>query len=76
MKQDILREIQILTEINHTNVVKIHDACVTKSSYNLLMEYCNGGNLENYLKARGGHIVEEEARLILKQIVEGLQAIK
>ena len=40
------------------------------------MELCNGGDLENYVKQRGGYLEEQEARLILCQIVEGLAALK
>ena len=62
--------------LNSLHVVKIYDSCATTSSYNLLMEYCNGGDLSQYIKARGGSLVEEEARLILQQIVKGLKEIK
>ncbi len=40
------------------------------------MEFCNGGDLRRYIKARGGYLVEEEARLILRQIVIGIDDIK
>jgi len=40
------------------------------------MEFCNGGDLVAYIKARGGYLAEQEARLILKQIVKGIQALK
>jgi serine/threonine protein kinase len=40
------------------------------------MELCNGGDLEGFRKARGGFLQEQEARLILRQIMKGIQAIK
>ena len=63
-------------KINSPNVVRLYDACVTAYHYNLLMEFCNGGDLKGYIKARGGYLAEEEARLILRQIVVGVSDIK
>ncbi len=40
------------------------------------MELCNGGDLGEFVKARGGYLPETEALLIMKQIVKGFQAIK
>jgi serine/threonine protein kinase len=40
------------------------------------MEFCNGGDLDNYRKVRGGFLKEKEARLILRQIMLGIAAIK
>ena len=40
------------------------------------MEFCNSGDLEGFLKLRGGYLYESEARIILRQIVDGLQAIR
>jgi serine/threonine-protein kinase ULK2 len=65
-----------MTEIQHPNVVSLVAATKTLSNYYLVMEYCNGGDVEGFLKARGGYLPEVEARLILKQIVKGLQGIK
>jgi serine/threonine protein kinase len=40
------------------------------------MEYCNGGDLDNFRNQRGGFLRESEARLILCQILKGIAAIK
>jgi serine/threonine protein kinase len=40
------------------------------------MELCNGGDLANFVKQRGGFLQEAEARLILRQVVHGMMAIK
>ena len=40
------------------------------------MEHCNGGDVDSFVKARLGYLPEIEARLILKQLVQGLVAIK
>ena len=48
----------------------------TQANYYLVMEFCNGGDVDGFIKARRGHLPEVEARLILKQLVQGLMAIK
>jgi len=48
----------------------------TKDDIWILLELCNGGDLEKYRFYRGGFLAEPEARLILKQIVAGIVAIK
>jgi serine/threonine protein kinase len=40
------------------------------------MELCNGGDLDNLKKVRGGYLPEIEARIILQQMVKGLAVIK
>ena len=40
------------------------------------MEHCNGGDVDGFIKARSGHLPELDARLILKQLVSGLLAIR
>ena len=55
-----------MTEIKNKNVVGLVTATKTLSNYYLVMEMCNGGDLEKFMKARGGYLTEPEARLILK----------
>jgi serine/threonine protein kinase len=65
-----------MAEIDSPHVVKLLDSTKTASNYYLALEYCNGGDLQNYMLARGKHLVEEEARLIFRQIISGMAAIK
>lgn len=65
-----------MAEIRSPYVVALRDATKTASNYYLAMELCNGGDLEGYRKARGGYLHEQEARLILRQIMKGIAAIK
>mmetsp|Transcript_119621 Transcript_119621/g.166864 ORF Transcript_119621/g.166864 Transcript_119621/m.166864 type:complete len:124 (+) Transcript_119621:325-696(+) len=47
----------------------------TLNNFYLIMDYCNGGDLEKLRAARGGRFTEIESRLILRQLVNGLSAI-
>jgi len=71
-----MNEIAIMSEVRSANVVALRDATKTANNFYLAMELCNGGDLDNFVKSRGGYLKEQEARLILRQIVLGLGAIK
>ena len=72
----LVNEIEIMTEIQHRHVVSLIAGTKTQTNYYLVMEFCNGGDVDGFIKARRGHLPEVEARLILKQLVQGLMAIK
>jgi serine/threonine protein kinase len=40
----------------------------------MMLEYCNGGNLQDYIEKKG-RIAEKEAILIFKQILNGIAVI-
>ena len=46
----------------------------TTNNFYLVMELCNGGDLANLKKAKG-RFKENEARLILQQLVNGFKEI-
>ena len=72
----LTNEIEIMTEIQDKHVVGLICGTKTVSNYYLVLEHCNGGDLDCLLKARRGYLTEPEVRLILKQLVLGLLAIK
>lgn len=45
---NILNEVMILSKINHPNIIKLIQKYRTKEFYNIILEYCNGGDLKNY----------------------------
>jgi serine/threonine protein kinase len=65
-----------MAEIHSPYVVALKDATKTPNNYYLAMELCNGGDLDGFRKLRNGFLKEQEARLILKQILLGIAAIK
>lgn len=48
-----IRILQELTELHHENVVALLDCKETPSQVYLVMEYCNGGDLADYLQQKG-----------------------
>jgi serine/threonine-protein kinase ULK2 len=70
------REINILRMINSPNVVKLYGEVKIplNGDYLLLLEFCNGGNLREFIKARRKPILpEEQAHFFLLQIVRAIQ---
>ena len=55
-----------MDQINSPYVVKLKDATQTRNNFYLAMELCNGGDLQGYLKHRGGYLSEPEAKLIVR----------
>ncbi len=45
----ILREMEKLKKFNHPNVIEIYEISETPNSYLIIMEYCEEGELFNYI---------------------------
>jgi len=75
IKSYLTREISILKKINNEHVVRLHDAKMSEHNFYLIFEYCNGGDLKEYRRLRGGRLNEKSVRRIIRQIVIGLTSI-
>ena len=65
------REAQALAELNHPNIVTVHDFGRAGEFYFLLMEFVDGVNLRQAMKA--GRFTPEQALAIVPPICEALQ---
>jgi len=70
----LTNEIDIQTKIRHANIVSLKDVIRSTNNIYLVLEYCNFGNLRDYLKARG-KLTESEIRNILSQIIKGMDGL-
>uniref|UniRef100_A0AAR2KBH9 non-specific serine/threonine protein kinase n=1 Tax=Pygocentrus nattereri TaxID=42514 RepID=A0AAR2KBH9_PYGNA len=70
-KEDIEREVGILKEIQHPNVITLHDVFENKNEVILILELVAGGELFDFL-AEKESLSEEEATEFLKQILDGV----
>ncbi|XP_072520452.1 death-associated protein kinase 1 isoform X2 [Salminus brasiliensis] len=70
-KDDIEREVSILKEIQHPNVITLHDVFENKHEVILILELVAGGELFDFL-AEKESLSEEEATEFLKQILDGV----
>ncbi|XP_024113747.1 serine/threonine-protein kinase ULK2 [Oryzias melastigma] len=68
------KEIKILKELQHENIVGLYDVQETPNSVFLVMEYCNGGDLADYLQAKGT-LREDTMRVFLQQIAAAMRVL-
>lgn len=45
----ITREIKILKKVRHPNVIQLYEIIETEKELYMIMEYCNGGELFDYI---------------------------
>ncbi|KAJ7387640.1 Serine/threonine-protein kinase ulk2 [Desmophyllum pertusum] len=67
----LAKEIKILKELHHENVVSLFDCQETSSNVFLVMEYCNGGDLADYLREKGT-LSEDTIHIFLRQIASAM----
>uniref|UniRef100_A0A0E0EZT8 Protein kinase domain-containing protein n=1 Tax=Oryza meridionalis TaxID=40149 RepID=A0A0E0EZT8_9ORYZ len=68
--EDVRREVKILKALSgHSNLVKFYDACEDALNVYIIMELCEGGELLDRILSRGGRYTEEDAKVIVEQIL-------
>ncbi|XP_077088398.1 death-associated protein kinase 3 isoform X2 [Siphateles boraxobius] len=70
-REEIEREVNILREIQHSNIITLHDIFENKTDVILILELVSGGELFDFL-AEKESLTEEEATQFLKQILDGV----
>lgn len=68
------KEIKILKELKHENIVALYDFQEMTNSVYLVMEYCNGGDLADYLHTMRT-LSEDTIRLFLQQIAGAMRLL-
>uniref|UniRef100_A0A087XI71 non-specific serine/threonine protein kinase n=1 Tax=Poecilia formosa TaxID=48698 RepID=A0A087XI71_POEFO len=64
--------VDILQEIQHPNIVELHDVYENRAEVVLILELVSGGELFDFL-AQKESLCEEEATQFIKQILDGVQ---
>ncbi|KAM3146578.1 hypothetical protein pb186bvf_001113 [Paramecium bursaria] len=76
LQQHVMREISILTKIDHPNIVKLIHVTKTQSNLYMILEYCSDGDLGEYLsKKQDKRLSELEAVIFFKHIVNGFKKL-
>ena len=70
----INREFEMLTKFNHINVILVTEIFESYDSYYSVMEYCEGGELFNYI-VKKRRLSEEESAFFYYQLINGLEYI-
>ncbi|KAL7608029.1 hypothetical protein Lser_V15G12783 [Lactuca serriola] len=68
--EDVRREVKILRALTgHNNLVKFYDAYEDNDNVYVVMELCKGGELLDRILSRGGKYTEDDAKVVLIQIL-------
>ncbi|CAA3022051.1 CDPK-related kinase 3-like [Olea europaea var. sylvestris] len=68
--EDVRREVKILKALSgHKHLVRFYDACEDANNVYVIMELCDGGELLDRILSKGGRYTEQEAKLIIVQIL-------
>jgi tousled-like kinase len=69
-----VREYEIHRRLVHHRVVRLYDVFeIDHNSFCTVLEYCEGVDLDTYIKLSGGTVPEREARSIVMQILSALR---
>lgn len=68
---DIIQEINILSELNSPFVTKYYGSFLKGSDLWIVMEYCSGGSCSDLMKP--GLITEEYISIIIRELLMGLE---
>ena len=68
-EQEIKNEIDIMTKLSHPNIVRIYEFYISNSHYYIITEFCEEGELFNYIKVRFN---ERQLAVLFYQIFSGL----
>ena len=74
MKNQIIREKEIITKLNHINIVFVYAIIDTIEDYYIVMEYCKLGELFDYI-VKKKRLSEEESAVFFYQIINGVEYI-
>lgn len=69
--QMIRNEIEILKITDHPNIVKVYEFTEDDDNFNIVMEYCQGGELFEYI-VKKGTFTEGMAWKIIKQVLSAI----
>ena len=75
-REKLENENNLMKKLSHTNIVKLYGVERTSSTYFLVMEYCETGDLHFFLKKFGLGISPEMLYNFIQQIGNGLQYLK
>ena len=70
----VKREFDMLSQFNHPNVILVAEIFESEDSFYSVMEYCEGGELFNYI-VKKGHLNEDESAYFFFQLINGLEYI-
>lgn len=71
-RANILKEVQIMRQIDHPNIVKLHDFSESRQYYYIVLELCPGGELFHQI-VRLTYFSEDLSRHVIVQVAKALE---
>ena len=76
LRKEALNEVKILNSLNNSYIVRYHESFVEQNNLYIIMEFCEGGDLAQYIKQQGSKpLNENKIWKFLIQICLGLAYI-
>lgn len=72
IKKTVLREIECLKKLHHPNLVSLLDSGTVENTIYYVMDFCQGGNIDEYMQKQGGRL---PAALALPVFLQSLRAL-
>ena len=74
MKNVSFKENEIITKLNHINIVNVIKIIEDTENFYIIMEYCNGGELFDYIVSKE-RLSDKESAIFFYQIINGVEYI-
>jgi 5'-AMP-activated protein kinase catalytic alpha subunit len=68
---NLSKEVKLLIRLDHPNVIKLHQVIDTDTDLYIVMEYVSGGELVDYIAAKGC-LSEKESCRIFRQLISAI----
>ena len=68
----VVRELKILSELNHPNIIKIYKIIEDEKYYYVVMEYCEEGELFNYIVEKN-NLTDSESAFFYYQLINAIE---
>lgn len=73
--ENLLTEIELLKKLNHENIVRLEDFQWDDQYIYLIMEYCSGGDLSNFIRSKRT-LPENILKRFLQQIAKAMRYLR
>ena len=71
-KKHVIKEIELLKNLDHPNIVKYYNYLKEENHIYIIMEYLEGNTLKQYIDENSDNINEDIARNIIKQLLNAI----
>lgn len=73
-RSEVFQEIELASCANHRNIIRVKEFFISEKRVALIMDYMEGGMvLDSLLDRRNGRYTEDDARSVMKQVLEALK---